>query len=111
MQDILAKIKIFYKQITTRKISYEKPGVSPVSDWRKLLTVTLVLVIGLGIFSFYFYELIDQGKIFVISGDDSNKENKINMPLLEKIVEEANKRQESMEKINQIGVSVSDPSL
>ena len=111
MSKFFQKIKALYDKIKTRKESYSRDSIKPVHDWNILLIVSFTLLLVLAITASYFYQQINQGKLFTTEVNDKQVEVAINNNLLKKIVDEIRERQSSMNSIKQNKGIPSDPSL
>lgn len=111
MSKILQKIKDRYNKIKAGHTSYAKVGIRPTHDWRVILVVTSIVMCIMIVSEFYFYTLVDQGKLFIVAVDDSQKEVKINRELLDKVVGDINLREENMLKIQQNQLTQPNPSI
>ncbi len=111
MSDLLKKIKDKYNKIRKGHTSYTKAGIRPTHDWAVMLIATSLTVCLLIILAICFYVLVDQGKLFVVTVDDSQKEVKINTTLLDKVVGDINTREANLLKANQNQLSQPDPLL
>ena len=111
MSQLLQKIKALYGKIHVTHISYEKHGMNPRHDWNIILFASCLALLLETIFAFYFYTRINQGKLFVVTKNDSGKEITINSKLLGKIIDDINLRQKSLENIKQNKAVPGDPSL
>ena len=111
MSRLFQKIKGLYGKIHITHLSYEKRGMRPKHDWKILLVTSCIVLLLMTFFSFYFYTRISQGRLFVVTKNNSGKEVTINSILLQKIVNEIKLREESLHAIKQNKVVPSDPSL
>ena len=110
MSGLLQKIKTWYGKVRTKGQSYKISNIRPVHDWRMLLVSTLVIVVVMAVFAFYFYMQIDRKKFFVVKDNKTKDDIKINEVLLKKTVDDINSRRTLFEEIRNKGVP-SDPSL
>ena len=111
MSQLLQKIKALYGKMHVTHISYEKHGMNPRHDWNIILFASCLALLFETIFAFYFYTEINQGRLFIVTENNLDREIKINDNLLEKIVNEIKLRQKSLEAIRQNKSVPPDPSL
>lgn len=111
MPQILQKIKDEYNKIKAGHISYTKKAIRPTHDWGVILTSVSIIMCIMILSEFYFYVLVDQGKLFSVTIDDSQKEVKINSAILNKVVGDINLREANMLKMNKNELTEPDPSL
>ena len=111
MKELIQKIKLLYEKIKTRNLSYDKDGIKSTHDWRVLLVATFILFVSITIAELYFYEQINQGKLFVVRKDDSKKYVTINSDLLNKTVNDIKQRESSLNSLKQNKGIPNDPSL
>ena len=110
MSGLLQKIKTWYAKIRIKRESYVVSGIKPIRDWRILLISTLVIVVVMAIFAFYFYVQIDKGKLFVVKVSKTQNDTKINEVLLKKTVNDINSRKASLNEIRNKNAP-EDPSI
>lgn len=110
MQDLFQKIKVWYEKMMTRTPSYERPAVRPSHDWVYIFVTTQIAILLVASIAIYFYIEVDKGKLFVVVKDEVQNEAKINTVLLEKTVDDINKREANLIKSQQEKISPPDPS-
>lgn len=111
MQASIEKIKLSFKNLLSKKVSYKKKSIRPGKHWRILLLMTQVFVVLLGLLSFYYYNEINNGRLYVVEDEVLGGDVKINTELLKKVVDEMTSKEESLSEII-IGKFVPpDPSL
>ena len=94
-----------------KRISYEERGMRPLRDWDILLVTSCLTLLFIALFAFYFYGQINQGKLFIVTQNDVDREVKINANLLQKITNEIKLRETTLQSIKQNKAIPSDPSL
>ena len=110
MKDLLQKVKVWYDKTRMAKISYKKYGMRPSHDWRVILVATFVLLCAVSIVAFYFYIQINEGKLFVVTQNKTEKEIELNVDLLKKTIDDLNLRENTLIKIKQNRVVPVEPS-
>ena len=110
MRNLIAKMKRLFGG-KVKPISYDKPSIKPIHDWRVIFFATLLIILVIGGISFYFYRQVSQGKLYIVDISESGNEVKINNSLLKKTVDEINLREASQVKIKQQKITPPDPSI
>ncbi len=111
MTSFKERIKSYISLMIKGKISYDRPGLKPRQDWEVILTTSFIILICIGIFAFYFYIGILQGKFFVVNADDEASRAKINSVLIDKVVGDMNNRASYSGDLKNGKYSLSDPSV
>jgi hypothetical protein len=111
MTNLLKKAKELYAKVRTKRVSYERSGISPTRDWQMLLVFTTAMIFIIACVAYYFYREINQGLLFVVTENSSEKEVKIDSVLLKKTVDDIKTRQTLLRNIIQGRSIPSDPSL
>lgn len=111
MNDLLQKIEAWYDKIKTAGASYQRRGIRPMSDWKIIISTTFIVFCIVASVAFYFYTQIDEGVIFLVQEDASQKAVKLDTTLLKKAVDDMQSRETSLSKIKQNKTAPGDPSL
>ncbi len=111
MPEQFKKINTVFKSLFKKEISYNKGSIKPHRDWKIILVFTFLILLFLGSISVYFYFQVDGGNIFSVPFDESQKEVKINKPLLDKTIGELNARKKSFEDMLLGSTTPPDPSV
>ncbi|MCX6702053.1 MAG: hypothetical protein NTX96_02565 [Candidatus Zambryskibacteria bacterium] len=111
MKALLQKIKLFYVKVTKKEETYKRREIRPSQDWSVLLIVNFVILCALIIFASYFYIQIQREKLFSITETNILNEEKINMDLLTKTINDINAREKLTSNIKNNRVRYSDPSM
>lgn len=111
MSNLFQQLKEKLGKLRKNNFSYEKKVISPSRDWNIILIFTFVGFIASAILAFYLYLQIDQGKLFIISEKDSQRETKINSVLFQQVVGDINARAASAQELNNNVKIPPDPSL
>jgi hypothetical protein len=111
MNDSFKKIKDWYQNLTTKKISFERTGIKPARDWNIIIFVSLFVLFICGGVAFYFYVKVENGTFFDVSTSEELKEVKINNSVLNKLITDINNRQRKLEEIQTVKKAPANPSL
>lgn len=101
MNDFISKIKNWYKNFSSKKVSYEKDGIKPKKDWMIIVLILLFITIILIGISSYFYINVDNGTLFNVPEIEEISETKVNRKLLEKVVGEYDDREIRLNEIKE----------
>lgn len=111
MKDIIEKIKVWYQNISTKKISFERKGIRPKKHWMIIVFSTLFITLVLIGVSSYFYIKVDNGTLFSVPEREEISEIKVNNTLLDKIVNDFDKRERNLAEIRSDKTAPPNPSL
>lgn len=105
-------MKLSFKNIQNQiKKFFSFKKINPHNHWRKLLTIFLVLIFILIIFSFYLLYRIKNQKIFQIEPKSDKSAVLINEKLLEKINDSFDQKETKTKEIKDGLKSFKDPSI
>lgn len=110
MKNLLQKIKSLRKPKPIGSISYAKDTIHPLRDWSILLYTTIIILILLAIFAFYFYTAISQGKLFTAIKQKDTSGVSINSNLMQRTISAIDARAASSTELSQNKITVPDPS-
>jgi hypothetical protein len=111
MNDIIQKIKVWYQNISTKKISFERKGIRPKKHWMIIVfSTSFVTLVLIGISS-YFYIKVENGTLFSVPEREEISEIKVNNILLDKIVNDFDKREKNLSEIRAGKTIPPNPSL
>ncbi len=110
MSKFTEKIKIWYEKILSLSRIEKRHKLSPVRDWRIMLSTAFIILSLEIIFTFYLYEEIDKGKFFQVDETNSGQQVKLNDILLQKIAGQASERETQFNKLKQGGGIKGEPS-
>ena len=110
MKSLLQKIKGWFEKIKIKSNSYKKIGISPLRDWKIILTTTFIVICFIVVGSYYFYTQINAGSLFMVSENIDGKEVQLNEFLLKKIVGEINARADYLTNLRQNKTTPIEPS-
>ena len=111
MSQFKQKIKFWKDKIRTTKISYGKGDIQPTRDWRVTITLSFAVLVFGGFASFYFYNKIERGELFVVNKNSVVKEVKIDDILLKKTIDDINNRETLSLQIGKSKPIPLDPSI
>ncbi len=111
MKDLLPKLKLLYKKITTREENYKRRGIEPSSDWSVVVIISATIFCVAGLFGYYVYYKIKNDQLFTVKEAESFKEERINKALLKKTIDDIDAREASTTILRINGVETEDPSL
>ena len=111
MKEYLQKIKALFGKMKVGHASYAKEGVHPRHDWAVVLFSFIICLLVLAGAAGYFYTLIDGGRLFVKTVEDSEGGVNINNPLFKKVVDGINAREARLLDLKQNKIKTPDPSL
>lgn len=111
MKDLLPKLKLFYKKITTREENYKRRGIEPSADWSVIVIVSATIFCIVGLFGYYVYYKIKNDQLFTVNEAGGFSEVRINKALLKKTIDEIDAREASTTILRINGVETVDPSL
>ena len=112
MSDYIKKIKSFLEKAGSRPESYRRKMVRPIRDWTILLSVATFFLILSGLVAYYLYYEIRQGKFFITEENQSADTARIDMKLLDKVVDDIKARQTQTTNIETNKLVVpADPSM
>lgn len=101
MKDFNNKIKTWYQNFSSKKVSFEKDGIKPKKDWMIIVFVMLFITIILIGISSYFYINVDNGTLFNVPEREEISEIKVNNKLLEKIVGDYDDKEKRLNEIRE----------
>jgi hypothetical protein len=111
MSDITTKIKSWYQNLSSSKISFERNGIKPTRDWNIVIFSALLLIFASGALAFYFYIKVESGTYFSTITAEDLKEVKINNKVLDKLIADINVREKKLEEIQTNKNFPPNPSL
>jgi len=112
MSNLLQNIKKWYGNIKMATTSYKVSGIRPLHDWKIIIITTIIFLLFMAGFAFYFYIQIDGGKLFIIDGSQMDKKLKIDNKLFKKVVDDINLKKSRFEEIKNNNVTPpADPSI
>ncbi len=111
MSEIFNKIKNWYQNLTSAKISFERTGIKPTRDWNVVVFSAMLVLFISGGLAFYFYVKVENGTFFNEYVAEELKEVKINNSLLGKLITDINNRERKLEEIQTVKKSPANPSL
>jgi hypothetical protein len=110
MKNILENIKKIRSKIQKSGQTYTKKEINPNRDWLLILLGSQIIVILVAVLSVYLYIRVDRGDIFTENSTGEENEVKINMTILDKVVNDASNRVDEFSKILK-SESPPDPSV
>ncbi len=105
------KIKDWYKNLTTKKVSFERTGIKPTRDWNIVIFTSMITLFICGGMAFYFYIKVENGTFFSTYISEELQEVKINNNILNKLITDLNNRQRKLEEIQTAKKAPANPSL
>lgn len=111
MKDLLSKLKLLYKKITTRKENYKRRGIEPSADWSLIVIVSATIFCMSGLFGYYVFYKIKNDQLFTVKEAGGFSEVRINKVLLKKTIDDIDAREASTTILRINGVESEDPSL
>jgi hypothetical protein len=88
-----------------------KFGVTPESDWKKLLVITIALSVLVSALNIFMYIRVDRGEIFEIYGETGEEVPKLDIEELKKTTDYYESKASEFEKIKSGSSGSADPSV
>lgn len=111
MSEIIQKIKNWYQNFSSSKISFERKGIKPTRDWNIVIFSSLVVLFICGGLAFYFYIKVDNGTFFGATVSEELAEIKINNKVLDKLIADINAREKNLIDIETNRQAPPNPSI
>ncbi len=111
MSETFNKIKNWYQNLSSSKVSFERKGIKPTRDWNIVIFSSLIAVVIFGSLAFYFYVKVENGTFFGASSVEDLTEVKINNTILNKLISDINNRERNLSEIETNKKSPPNPSL
>ncbi len=105
----IEKIKKWFERISKGRFSYDKIGIKPESDWRKIVIITTIVFCLEMILSCFIYFQIKDNRWFTFPENGTVNYASLNQNLLQKTVGQINAKNTIFS--SQAGNNISDPSL
>ncbi|HRH27082.1 MAG TPA: hypothetical protein PLZ99_02905 [Parcubacteria group bacterium] len=111
MKEYLDKIKNWYQDFSSKKVSFERRGIKPKKHWMIIIFSMFILTLVLIAISSYFYIKVENGTLFSVPEREEISEIKVNNNLLDKIVEDFDNRERNLSEIKAGKAIPNNPSL
>ncbi len=111
MSETFNKIKNWYQNFSSSKVSFERKGIKPAKDWNIVIFSSLTLLFIFGAIAFYFYVQVENGTFFGAVVSEELTEVKINNKTLDKLINDINVRERNLIEIEASRNAPANPSL
>lgn len=111
MKDYLEKINKYFSKEEKKPTTYNERMINPKRDWNIIIISSFLLIIISGIYSYYLYTKINNDTLVTLNPTKKETEVKININLLDKLVDELNKKSESLKSLKSDTQTPRDPSI
>ncbi len=111
MSETFNKIKLWYQNHSSSKITFERKGIKPTRDWSIVIFSSLIILLGLGSLAFYFYHQVENGTFFTAVVSEELTEVKINNKVLDRLIADINNREKNLNEIETNKNFPPNPSL
>ncbi len=109
MKNLQDKISQIFKKIKKSRDSYSRLHIKPHRDWVYILIISNIIIVILMSYSTFLYFEIDSAKFVSYDLAKSDPEIKLNIELLNKIVQDLKNREKNINSLNNSKIP-QDPS-
>ncbi len=111
MFSLFNKIKIWFRGLKKKNVSYVPVGIEPGHDWLMVLAGLFFGLCVAGVIAFYFYTGINNGTLFTVAVEDGGEQIHIDTKLMKKTIDDITIRRGASDFFSKNALNFPDPSL